>query len=221
MTQLKTTSTDTWTTTQAFALAAVSLLLGVCGGWILRRASALPSPATQQAIMAPVPVAAPIQAPLPDLGPMASLPSAADLKKAADSEAAPLLEQLKNAPTDAGLLAKLGNIYYDAKQYPEAISYYERALKSQPADTSVRTDLGTAYWYNGDADTAIAQFNQALSYDPAKADTLFNLGIVKWQGQKDRKGAVAAWQKLLDSNPGYAEKDKVQQLIARTQSNER
>jgi tetratricopeptide (TPR) repeat protein len=218
MTQLKTTSTDTWTTTQAFALGAVSLLLGVCGGWILRRATASSSPATQQAIVAPAPVAAPTQALLPDLGPMASLPSAADLKKAADSEAAPLLEQLKNASTDAGLLAKLGNIYYDAKQYPEAISYYERSLKSQPADTSVRTDLGTAYWYNGDADSAIAQFNQALSYDPTKADTLFNLGIVKWQGKKDARGAVAAWQKLLDSNPGYAEKDKVQQLIAQTQS---
>ena len=217
MTELKTTSTDTWTSTQAFALAAVSLLLGVCGGWIVRRATASATPAPQQAVVAPAPVQAPSPLPPSALGPMAALPSTDDLKRAADSEAAPLLEQLKSAPTDSGLLARVGNIYYDAKQYPQAIDYYERSLKLQPADTSVRTDLGTAYWYKGDADTAITEFNKALSYDPTKADTLFNLGIVKWQGKKDAKGAVAAWQKLLDTNPGYADKDKVQQLIAQAQ----
>jgi tetratricopeptide (TPR) repeat protein len=220
MTQLKTTSTETWTATQAFALSAVALLFGVCGGWILRRATASAAPATQQVVMAPVPAEAPSPLPPSTLGgPLAAIPSQDDLKKAADSEAAPLLEQLKSEPRDAGLLAKLGNIYYDAKQYPQAIDYYERSLKSQPADTAVRTDLGTAFWYNGDADAAIAQFNAALSHDPSKADTLFNLGIVKWQGKKDAKGAVAAWQKLLDANPGYANKDRVQQLIAQAQGN--
>ena len=221
MTELKTTSTDTWTHTQAFSLAAVSLLLGVCGGWIVRRATAAPTPAAQQAVVAPAP-ADTTASPLPPSslgGPMSAIPSADDLKKAAESEAAPLLDQLKSAPTDAGLLARIGNIYYDAKQYPQAIDYYERSLKSQPADTSVRTDLGTAYWYNGEADAAITQFNKALTFDPNKADTLFNLGIVKWQGKKDAKGAIAAWQKLLETNPGYAEKDKVQQLMAQVQAN--
>jgi cytochrome c-type biogenesis protein CcmH/NrfG len=220
MTELRTTSTDTWTPTQAFALAAVSLLLGVCGGWIVRRATASSVPAAQQAVVAPSPVEPP--SPLPPFslgGPLAAGPSAEDLKKASDSEAAPLLEQLKSAPTNPALLARVGNIYYDAKLYSQAIDYYERSLKFQPADTSVRTDLGTAYWYSGNADTAITEFNKALSYDPAKADTLFNLGIVKWQGKMDAKGAVAAWQKLLEANPGYAEKDKVQQLIAQAQGN--
>lgn len=219
MTDLKTTTSDTWSSTQAFALAAIALLFGVCGGWILRRATAPSPPVAQQALVSPMAAPAPAQGSLPDLGPMAALPSRAELKKAADSEAAPLLEQLNTAPTDANLLAKVGNIYYDAKQYPDAINYYERSLKSQPNDTSVRTDLGTAYWYNGDADTAIAQFNKALAYDPAKADALFNLGIVEWQGKNDAKGAVAAWQKLLDANPGYANKEKVQQLIAQAQGN--
>ena len=219
MIQLKTTTSETWPTTQAFALAAVALLFGVCGGWILRRATAPALPLLRQTVAAAMPAAVPAQAALPDLGSAARLPSQTDLKKAADSEAAPLLAQLKTAPADAGLLAKIGNIYYDAKQYPDAINYYQSSLKAYPNDTSVRTDLGTAYWYNGDADTAITQFNKALTYDPAKADTLFNLGIVKWQGKKDAKGAVAAWQKLLDTNPGYANKEKVQQLIAQAQGN--
>jgi tetratricopeptide (TPR) repeat protein len=98
-----------------------------------------------------------------------------------------------------------------------AIDYYERSLKVQPADTSVRTDLGTAYWYKGDADTAIAQFNKSLTHDSKKADTLFNLGIVKWQGKKDGPGAVAAWKKLLETNPACPEKGAVLQLMAQAQ----
>lgn len=141
-----------------------------------------------------------------------------ELQQAADAQAAPFVEQLKSDPANASLLANLGNIYYDAKQYPAAIGYYERSLKAQPADTSVRTDLGTAYWYKGDADTAITQFQKVLSYEPTKADTLFNLGIVEFEGKKDGKKAIAAWQKLLDTNPGYANKEKVEQLIAQAKN---
>lgn len=215
MSELKTTTSSTWTNGQAFALAAVSLLLGVCGGWLIRRFTAGPTPA--QTVSAPLQPGAPSQPP-PNFGVAGQLPSSQDLKQAADAQAAPLIQQLKANPSDAAVLAQVGNLYYDAKQYSTAIDYYERSLKSQPSDTSVRTDLGTAYWYNGDADTAIAQFNKALSFAPTKPDTLFNLGIVKWQGKQDAQGAIAAWQKLLDANPGYQNRDQVLRLIARAQN---
>jgi len=215
MTELKTTTTTYWTTTQAFALAAVSLVLGLCGGLLIRKAST--ATAVPQTVSAPGQAVAPTASLPPNFGSMAE-PSAQEFKQAADTQAAPLLARLKTEPTNATLLANLGNIYYDAKQYPQAIEYYERSLKSQPADTSVRTDLGTAYWYNGDADTAIAQFQKSLTYQPTKADTLFNLGIVELQGKKDAKKAIAAWQKLLDTNPGYENKGKVLQLIAQAQN---
>jgi hypothetical protein len=50
-------------------------------------------------------------------------------------------------------------------------------------------------------------------YGTGRLFPLFNLGIVKWQGKMDAEGAVAAWQKLLDSNPNYETKEKVQELI--------
>lgn len=145
-------------------------------------------------------------------------PSPQQLQQAAGSQAARLLEQLKADPNNPSLLTQLGNISYDAKQYPAAIDYYQRVLKLRPADTSVRTDMGTAYWYTGNADAAIEQFNKALSYEPTKPDTLFNLGIVKSQGKKDAEGAIAAWQKLLASNPNYENKETVLQLIAQAKS---
>ena len=56
-------------------------------------------------------------------------PSPAQLKEMADAQAAPLIEKLKSEPADADLLASIGNLYYDAQQYPIAVDYYARALK--------------------------------------------------------------------------------------------
>lgn len=217
MTEIRTTTSSTWSTTQAAVLAAISLLLGVCGGWMLRRSlapHAVETPQTTASTQGDAPVAS-----VPtNFNPSPAVPTPEELKQAADSQAAPLASQLKSDPTNVSLLVQLGNLYYDAKLYPTAIDYYQRSLKLQPSDTSVRTDLGTAYWYKGDPDRAIAEFNKALAIAPTKADTLFNLGIVKWQGKKDAQGAVAAWQKLLDTNPGYPNKEAVLQLIGQVQA---
>jgi tetratricopeptide (TPR) repeat protein len=213
---LKTASTDTWSNGQAAAILLACLLGGTAGGWLIRKFTV--NQASPQAVSSAAPAAESQSAP-PNFGMQSSLPSPQQLKDAAEEQAAPIIEKLKTEPNNAGLLATVGNVYYDAKQYAAAIDYYERSLKAQPADASVRTDLGTAYWYRGDADTAIAEFNKSLTYDPNKADTLFNLGIVKWQGKKDGRGAVAAWQKLLDANPAYPNKDTVLQLIAQVQRN--
>ena len=223
MTELKTSTSKSWSPKQAITLALFSLLLGVCGGWLIRKSFAAAVPQTAQVVSTPEANAAPVQ-PVPSqpvsagLGSVPAAPTPQELKLAADNQAAPLLAQLHGDKNNAALLTRLGNLYYDAEQYPAAIEYYERSLKSQPSDPSVRTDLGTAYWYKGDPDAAITQFDKALAIAPNKADTLFNLGVVKWQGKKDAQGAIAAWQKLLDTNPGYANKEKVLQLIAQAQS---
>ena len=200
------TTTDRWTNTQAVALAIASLLVGTVGGYFIRQSQSRPKP----------PMAAGLSTPSRTIAPSMPL-SPAQLNDVANMQAAAKIEQLKADPTNVGLLTDLGNIYYDSKQYPNAIDYYKRALVLQPTNTSVRTDMATAIWYTGDADTAIAEFNKSLTYEPTKPDTLFNLGVVKWQGKKDGAGAVAAWQKLLASNPKYESKDNVLQLIAQAQ----
>ena len=206
MTELKTMSNENWTGSQAIGVALVSFVLGVGGGWFIRKSQA---PATAAAV-----VATAAQPAVSSAAALPARPPQEDLKKAAESEAAPLLAQLKTQPDTADLLVEIANLYYDAQEYPVAIEYYERSLKLQPANTGARTDMGTAYWYSGNADAAIAEFNKSLSYDPTKANTLFNLGIVKWQGKHDSAGALAAWQKLLAANPNYENREKVQQLIA-------
>ena len=44
--------------------------------------------------------------------------------------------------TNATPRAQLGNLYFDAERYDEAIKWYSDALKLAPKDVNVSTDLG-------------------------------------------------------------------------------
>lgn len=202
----QTTSTP-WTSTQAYTVAVICLLVGIAGGWLIHGSDAPAATVAAEAASVSVPATT-------GPGTEPQMPPAARLKEIAEAQTAPLVERLKSEPNNAELLVNIGNIYYDAQQYPIAIEYYQRLLKVQPTNADVRTDMATAYWYTGNADTALAEFRKALSYEPNKANTLFNLGIVQWQGKMDSAGALATWQKLLDTNPNYQGKDKVRELMA-------
>ena len=205
-----------FTSVQAYTLAVITLAIGIAVGYFAR-GSAPVSTAGESAQAASAPAgmgSAPMgSAQLPGIGSAQQQQAASPemLAKAAE----PLLAQLKTNPNDFDTIVKLGNLYYDGQAYPQAIEYYEKALDIQPNNADVRTDLGTAYWYTGNADKAIASFEKALAIRPNQAATLFNLGIVRWQGKKDPKGAIVAWEKLLQTNPDYPQKDQVQMLIER------
>ena len=205
-----------FTSVQAYTLAVITLAIGIAVGYFARGSAPVTVPnQTAQAASAPAGMGGGAMggAQLPGIGSMQQQqPASPDMMAKA---AEPLLAQLKTNPSDFDTLVKLGNLYYDGQAYPQAIEYYEKALGVQPNNPDVLTDVGTAYWYTGNADKAIANFEKALAIRPNHPGTLFNLGIVRWQGKKDPKGAIMAWEKLLQTNPDYPQKDQVQMLIER------
>jgi tetratricopeptide (TPR) repeat protein len=196
-------SSNTWTSFQAYALSVLCLVIGLASGWFIRGSQ---SPSTTSAET--------VSAASTQEGASMGQPTADELRRMADKQASPLLNALQKDQSNPELLAKVGNVYYDAQQFPVAIDYYQRALKVKPADASIRTDMATAFWYTGSADTAISELNRALADEPNKPNALFNLGIVQWQGKMDIPGALATWQRLLDTNPNYEGKPKVLELMA-------
>jgi cytochrome c-type biogenesis protein CcmH/NrfG len=195
------TTDSVWTSTQAYVLAVFCLLLGVGLGYLFRGSA----PNTAQAAV----TAASQQGIDPRQQPTA------EMQAAAAQAAAPLLEAVNKNPKDYESLIQLGNVFYDGRQFPNAIQYYDRALAIHPENPDVRTDMGTAYWYTGNADKAVAAMETSLKYRPGHAQTLFNLGWVRWQGKQDPKGAIEAWQQLLKTNPDYPQKEQVEQYIAK------
>jgi cytochrome c-type biogenesis protein CcmH/NrfG len=203
------TVASAWHVKQVYAMAAISLVVGLAIGYLFRgsQSPALPAP----------PVAAASQ-PSPAAGGMGGgqMPSLEQMKQMADAKAAALLEKLKTDPNNTDLLAKVGDLYQASHQFKEAAGYYDKALQINPKNVLIRTQMASCLYYQGDVDGAINQLQQALRYDPKDANSLFNLGMMKLQGKKDTKGALAAWQLLLNSNPQLdaGRKARVQQLIA-------
>jgi tetratricopeptide (TPR) repeat protein len=125
---------------------------------------------------------------------------------------------LARDPKNATAAVQAGNMLYDAQRYVEAIPFYQQAFALLPNDINVSTDLGTALWYAGRADEALAQYEKSLAINATHAQTLFNAGIVRADGKGDYAGAVAAWDRLLKTNPSYPDVIKVRSLMADAQA---
>ncbi len=200
-----------WAAKQVYAMALISLVVGLAIGYLFR-GSQSPAPAA---------VAAGESSPATvGMGGMkGQMPTLDQMKKMADTKAEPLLEKLKSDPANSALLLQVGNIYEATHQFKDAAGYYEKAVQADPKNIAVRTQLASSLYYDGDVDGAISQLQKALEYDPKDANSLLNLGMIKWQAKQDSKGAIAAWQQLLKSNPQLSpdRKAQVQKLMADVQ----
>jgi cytochrome c-type biogenesis protein CcmH/NrfG len=202
----------TWQAKQVYAMAVISLVVGLAIGYLFRGSQSPALPPTQPAAASQSPHAAG--------GMGGQMPSLEQMKQMADVKAGPLLEELKADPNNTGLLSKVGDLYQATHQFKEAASYYDKALHVDPKNVAIRTKMASCLYYSGDVDGAIGQLQQSLHYDPEDANSLFNLGMIKWQGKQDSKGALTAWRQLLKSNPQLSAERKatVQKLMADVQT---
>lgn len=176
----------------SIAFAVSGMLFGVIVGWILGSQQGAPG---GPAAAASTPAAAPSSAP-------AASPQAQPLDEA---RVQTLTTAAASAPTDPGPRVQLGNTYFDAERYTDAVHWYEEALKLRPDDANVSTDLGVAYYYTNEPDRAIQQFEHSLKVDPKHTKTMLNMGIVKAFGKQDLAGASAAWQQVIATAPNSPE----------------
>jgi cytochrome c-type biogenesis protein CcmH/NrfG len=192
MAQQQQTSSTTWA-----LISGACLLLGLAVGYVIFGGQSAAPPAASPVAVAPAPATG---------GPQPGLVD--------EQQAQALRNILAMDPTNVQANTQLGHLYYDSGRFAEAVGPYQRALAVDSRNVNLSTDLGTALWYSGRPDEAIAQFTRSLAIDPTHPQTLFNLGIVKRDGKQDYSGAVQAWEKLLATNPSYAGRDKVQQLLS-------
>lgn len=185
---------------RVYPMAAFCLLVGLAIGFLIRE-SQLPVLSPQVELNAGTRSAS---GPKPAGHP----PTLDEMKQMADRQAAPLLERLKANPNDGSLLVQVGAIYHGNHQFKTSADFYAQAVKEDPKNVAIRTKLASSLYRNGDIDGALEQLNEALTYDPKDANALFDLGMIKLQAKGDNKGALAAWQRLLKTNPQLSEDKK-------------
>jgi tetratricopeptide (TPR) repeat protein len=173
----------------AFGIAGV--VFGLIAGWII---------GSQQATLGPAaPAVATSAAPS---APPGSAPAAAVLD---ENKVKALTTVADQQPQNAQPRVELGNLYFDAERYTDAIKWYSDAFKLAPGDVNVSTDLGVSYYYTNQPDRALQQFDESLKIDPKHAKTLLNVGIVRAFGKQDLTGAEQAWQQVIQLDPNSPE----------------
>jgi len=112
-----------------------------------------------------------------------------------------LEDEIKRNPANAGAWIQLGHMYFDRDQHEKAIHAYEKSLELSPDNTNVLTDLGIMYRRSGNPKKAVELFDRVIAIDPQQENARFNKGIVLLHDLKDKAGAIAAWEELLEVNP--------------------
>jgi tetratricopeptide (TPR) repeat protein len=98
------------------------------------------------------------------------------------SQAPSDIEQIKaylfDNPNDFDALSALGDKYFEAGQYFEAIQTYDKALAVNPECTDCLNDQGLAYFYAGDANSAIDSLDKAIAINPDYPNTWLSKGFI-------------------------------------------
>jgi cytochrome c-type biogenesis protein CcmH/NrfG len=184
-----------------YAIAGV--FFGLITGWIIGSQQAAMAPRAN----APMTESAP---PPPSSGSVPATPAPAILD---DSQVEALRTVVDRDPKNAVARAQLGNLYYDAGRFTDAIKWYVESLALNPKDASVSTDLGVSYYYNNQPDLAIKQLEHSLQIDPKHTKALLNMGVVRAFGKQDLKGATEIWRRLVEVAPESPEGRKAKEAL--------
>jgi len=93
-------------------------------------------------------------------------------------EAAGVEEFLRQSPGVPQAWLQLGNLRFDAREYPAAAEAYRRYLELAPPDPDVLTDLGVAYHLMQRPQEALEQFAAAQVLAPDHWQSRFNEVVV-------------------------------------------
>ena len=182
--------------TESIVFAVAGMVFGVILGWVLGTQMARPSAEVAQ------PAAQTAAAPDPQQPPPLDEGRVQQLKA-----------EIQGNPKNAGAHAQLGNVYFDAQRWTEAIVSYEQSLQIDPNNPDVSTDLGVSYFYTNRPDDALEQFDRSLKIDPKHTKTLLNKGIVLAFGKEDLRAAADEWKKVVELAPDSPEGEQARRAL--------
>lgn len=121
---------------------------------------------------------------------------------AADS---PIITELKARleakPNDPDTLQRLGDAYFDAKRFNEAVTYYKKALEFKPGEADIFNDLGLSLHYLGNPAGGLTYIEEGIKKNPYHQRIWLTKGFILAYGMGDLDAARSAWEKAKALSP--------------------
>jgi tetratricopeptide (TPR) repeat protein len=124
-------------------------------------------------------------------------------------------QKTESDPKNLEAWRELGNAYFDADMYPQAISAYNRALALNPDDTNILNDQGAMYRQTGDFTRALANFEKARQVDPKNLESIYNSGYVLAFDLNQIDKAIVMWRSYLKLDKTSETSRQVQSFVDR------
>jgi tetratricopeptide (TPR) repeat protein len=114
---------------------------------------------------------------LPEGHPPVDGPSGADAQRLRQ-QVSEIQGLLDGNPEDAGLMAAMGNVYFDAGRWEEARGWYEKSLALSPGDPDIMTDLAVVFRNLGRPQESVELLDQVITTNPDHWQAWFNKVVV-------------------------------------------
>lgn len=138
-----------------------------------------------------------------------------------DQQLAQFVQRLQSSMAQAGAANDpfaLANRYYAARQYQNAVQYYNQAVTQNPNNAKAYQGLGNSYYALGNKPQAVAAYKRALQIDPSNVqlkaflaryspDDAKASGVQVAQGPKDwisplwRSAILPGWGQFYNQEP--------------------
>jgi len=192
----------------------LGLIVGITIGYVLAERQAVP-PAKAIRLGLNPQVAAQQGEELPDGHPPVDGASGADAQRLRQ-QVAEIEGLLAANPDDAGLMAAMGNIYFDASRWPDARDWYEKALQSSSGDPNILTDLAVVYRNLGEFERTIELLDQAIAINSGHWQAWYNKVVVyqfDLHRHDDAAEALKTLQELKKSNTAIPDLSGLEQEV--------
>jgi len=179
----------------------LGLVVGLTIGYVMAERQAVPPAKAIRLGLSPQ-AAAQQGEELPDGHPPIDGASGADAQRLRQ-QVAEIEGLLAANPNDAGLMAAMGNIYFDASRWPDARDWYEKALQVSSGDANILTDLAVVYRNLGEYERSIELLDHALAADSDHWQAWYNKVVVyqfDLHQHDDAAEALKNLQELKKSN---------------------
>ncbi len=99
---------------------------------------------------------------------------------------------------------RIGQIYYEKKEYGSAIEYFEKVTAKKPDFADAREYLGDIYDRRGMADKAVENYTRVVRVNPDNIHAQYQLGLNYFK-QKEYDKMIAAYKKTISIDPNFAD----------------